>query len=87
MSVKLLIKVVPGSSRNSIVGWHGESVKIKLIAPPEKGKANKALLKLLALKLNLPLSSFVLIRGHSNPNKLIEIQGLTLDEIKHLLKL
>ncbi len=39
---RLSLKVVPGSSRDEIVGWLGDSLKVKVKAPPEKGRANEA---------------------------------------------
>jgi hypothetical protein len=41
-SARLRIKVVPGSSRDEVVGWLGDALKIKVTAPPQKGRANEA---------------------------------------------
>ena len=45
---RLSLKFVPGSSRDEIVGWLGDSLKVKLKAPPEKGRANETVIALLA---------------------------------------
>jgi uncharacterized protein (TIGR00251 family) len=50
---RLSVKVVPGSSRNQIVGSLGDALKIKVMAPPEKGKANEAVVELLSMKLGI----------------------------------
>ena len=45
---RLSLKFVPGSSRDEIVGWLGDSLKVKVKAPPEKGRANETVIALLA---------------------------------------
>jgi uncharacterized protein len=52
-AARLTVKVVPGSSRNQIVGWLGNALKIKVTAPPEKGRANEAVVAILADRLGM----------------------------------
>jgi len=78
----LKIKVVPGSSRNHIAGWLGESLKIRVTANPEKGKANDAVVTLLADTLKIPKQDITLSSGASSPRKVFKISGLSHSEIK-----
>lgn len=73
---RLHLKVVPSSSRDQIVGWLGESLKVKVKAPAEKGKANAAVIDLIASKLNIPRDSMSIISGETSPAKVIEILGV-----------
>jgi uncharacterized protein len=73
---KITVKVIPSSSRDAIVGWLDEALKIKVKAPPERGKANIAVIDLLATKLGVDKRSIEVISGHSSPAKIIEIHGL-----------
>jgi len=79
---RLNVKVVPGSSRNQIVGWLGDALKIKVMAPPEKGKANEAVVELLATKLGINADDIVVESGHSSPSKVISITGMDDEAIK-----
>ncbi|TWT62097.1 DUF167 domain-containing protein [Rubinisphaera italica] len=79
---RLHLKVVPSSSRDQIVGWLGEALKIKVKAPPEKGKANASVIELIATKLNIPRESMSLISGETSPVKVIEIQGVDNPQLK-----
>ena len=81
----LKIKVVPGSSRNYIAGWLGESLKIRVTAIPEKGKANDAVITLLADTLEIPKQDVTLSSGASSPRKVFKISGLSHSEIKSRL--
>ncbi|MHC4707818.1 MAG: DUF167 domain-containing protein [Planctomycetota bacterium] len=81
----LQVKVVPGSSRNQIAGWLGESLKIRVTANPEKGKANDAVVSLLADTLRIPKQDVTISSGASSPIKIFKISGLSQSEIKSRL--
>lgn len=71
---QLQLKVVPGASRDEITGWLGEALKVKVSAPPEKGKANRAVLKLLAKLLGVSKSSITIVSGETSQQKVLEIE-------------
>ena len=67
--METLLKIVPGSSQNIIAGWLGENLKIKVGSPPESGKANKAVIALLARQLNIHKTAITIISGGKTPIK------------------
>lgn len=70
------VKVVPGSSRTAVAGtWNG-MLKVKVAAPPEKGKANKALVEFIATALGIRAKDVTVVSGETNPVKHIEIAGI-----------
>ena len=79
---RLNIKVVPGASRDQIVGWLGNALKIKVTAPPEKGKANEAVVTLLAKTLGVRRDIIEIVSGHGSPAKTVEIALMDNDAIK-----
>lgn len=79
---RLNVKVVPGSSRDQIVGWLGDALKIKVMAPPEKGAANNAVIGLLAKTLGLSTNAIHIESGHASPTKVITVTGLDDEAIK-----
>lgn len=82
---RLQIKVVPGASSSGIAGWLGDALKIRVSAPPEKGKANKEVLALLSEVLQVPLSSLKISRGSSSSLKSIEVETLAQEELQRRL--
>jgi uncharacterized protein (TIGR00251 family) len=82
---RLNVKVVPGSSRDQIVGWLGDALKIKVMAPPEKGRANEAVVELLSMKLGISTDDIEVVSGHSSPSKVIAIEGMDDEAIKKAL--
>ncbi len=75
--MEIHVKVVPGSSRDQIVGRLGDALKIKVAAPPEGGKANEAVCSLLAQALGLSRGQVRIAAGHSRPLKRLEISGVS----------
>ena len=75
--MKLTVKVVPGASRTEIVGWLGEALKVRVSAPPERGKANAAVEAAIAAALGLPDTAVNVVLGTTSPRKTVEISGMT----------
>ena len=84
-SCTLAVKVIPGASRDELCGWLGETLKVRLSAPPVDGRANDALVALLAETLGRPRRAVTLVRGAAARQKLVRIDGLTLAESKDRL--
>jgi uncharacterized protein (TIGR00251 family) len=73
--IKLTVKVTPNAKRNAIDGWQDKILKVKVQAPPDKGKANDALIAFLADSFHLSKSQIRLVSGHTNRLKQLEIDG------------
>jgi uncharacterized protein (TIGR00251 family) len=76
-TVVLHVKVVPGASRDRVAGRYGLGVKVQTSAPPEGGRANGAVAKILAQFLGVRPAQVVLERGHANPRKQFRISGVS----------
>ena len=80
--VLITVKIVPGSSRTESVGMHGQMYKIKIAAPPEKGKANKMLIIFLAEQLNIKKNAIQIKSGQTSPVKQVLLQGVTTQDVQ-----
>lgn len=74
--VLLPVQAQPKARKNAIVGTHDGRLKIAVTQPPEKGKANAALMKLLATSLKLRRSQIELISGVTSSKKMFRITGV-----------
>ena len=81
----MAIKVVPGASRTEIAGWLGDALKVRVSAPPERGKANAAVEALIAEALGLPAGLVRVASGPTSPRKTVQISGLSEREILRML--
>jgi uncharacterized protein len=83
----LRLTVVPGAQRTQVVGLHGDRLKIRLAAPPEKGLANRELIDFLAHSLKLPKSSLQLTMGAQSRLKVVAVNDLSPDLARRLGRL
>jgi uncharacterized protein len=81
------VKVVPGSSRDKVVGLLGGALKVKVAAPPEDGKANRAVCELLAGAIGVPVGNIQITGGHSKPMKRVAIGGVDAERLHQALGL
>ena len=79
-------KIVPGSSKNKIVGVYNDTIKIALTAPPVEGKANKKCIAYLAKYFDVAKSKIVIISGQTSKNKLIRIYDISQKEFLEKLE-
>ena len=80
------VKVIPRSSRTEILGKENDIYRMKLTDPPVEGKANKAVIALLAEKLGVPKREIEIVSGKTGRLKTIRIRGLTAGEVAQALK-
>lgn len=68
-----MVKVKPNSKKQSVECIANNTYVVCTSAPPVDGKANESVLKLLSSEMNLPVSRFRILKGHTSKTKLIEI--------------
>lgn len=82
------VKIVPGSSKNKIIGAYNDALKISIAAPPVEGKANKKCIAYLAKYFDVAKSKIEIISGQTSKNKLIKIYDISpkefLDKIEKI---
>jgi uncharacterized protein len=82
---RITVRLTPRGGRNAIDGWDGETLRVRVASAPVDGKANDALMRLLAKALGLAPSRLNLISGAQARVKTIEVDGLSADEVRRAL--
>ena len=85
VSTRLRLRVAPGAARSGVVGRHGEAWTVRVAAPAEAGRANDAVVRLLAETLSLPRTSVTLVSRHGGRDKIVELAGIDPVEIDRCL--
>lgn len=87
--MRLTVRITPRASKNAVLGWAedadgGKYLKVSVTAVPEKGKANRAVIEILSQAFKLPKSAFTIVRGETDRIKLIDIEGLSCNDLPDL---
>ena len=84
-TIRLHLRVSPGAGRSAVVGRHGDAWKLRVAAPPERGRANASVVSLLATSLEIGRPDVRIVSGAVSRDKVVEIVGLTLEEAEQRL--
>jgi uncharacterized protein (TIGR00251 family) len=84
-TTRLTLRVSPGAARSEVVGRHGDGWKLRVVAAPERGRANASVVELLAESLHLSRPDVRIVGGASSRDKTVELVGLSLPEVERLL--
>lgn len=83
--VRIRVWVQPGAKRTEVVGMHGDALKLRVAAPPEKGRANEAAGAALADLLGVRASDVTLVSGTTSRSKTFEVRGVTASQARTAL--
>jgi uncharacterized protein len=86
-SVVLRLHVQPGAGRTAVQGRHGDALKVRVAAPPEKGRANDACTTLVAELADVKPAAVELVAGATSRAKRFRIAGADVDELVRRLEL
>jgi uncharacterized protein (TIGR00251 family) len=83
--VELRVRAVPGASRPGIAGLLGDRLKIRVAEPPEEGRANAAIERLLADRLGIHPRDISIAAGHASRDKTVHVRGVDETALDRLL--
>ncbi|MGI8759331.1 MAG: DUF167 domain-containing protein [Acidimicrobiales bacterium] len=84
--IVLRLHVQPGAGRTEVVGRHGDALKVRVAAAPERGRANEACSRLLAEVFGVKPSAVVLVGGEANRSKRFAVTGVDGDAVRGQLE-
>jgi uncharacterized protein len=79
---RIAVRIAPRASRDSIGATLGGEVIVRVTAPPVDGRANEALIRLLAKRLKVGRRAVSVVQGRHSRRKVVEIRGLSEDEVR-----
>ena len=85
--VVVRVHVQPGAGRTAVAGRYGDALKVKVGAPPERGRANEAVVALIADVLGVPASSVSVVGGETSRSKRLRVSGIAPADVERRLAL
>ena len=83
---RITVRLTPRGGRDAIDGWDGDVLRVRVASAPVDGKANDALLRLLAKALGIAPSQLTLVAGAQTRLKTVEVDGLAVEDIRSVLR-
>ena len=84
-TTRLRLRVIPGAGRTRIDGRYGDAWKVRVAVAPERGRANDAVVELLARALAVPRGRSEIVGGHVSRDKVVAVHGLPEAEVDERL--
>ncbi|MGH2400151.1 MAG: DUF167 domain-containing protein [bacterium] len=82
---RIAVRVSPGAREDAVTGWQDNTLRVRVRAAAEQGKANEAVCRLIAKALDLPRSRVSIARGATARGKVLHIEGIDDEEARHKL--
>ncbi len=74
--MKLLVRIVPNAKQSEAIGWEGQTLKVRIAAPPIEGKANEELIRLMAELCDCSPSEVEILKGMGSKQKTLDVPRL-----------
>jgi uncharacterized protein len=83
---RISVRVKPAAKQDTLIGTYGGRLKMTVVAPPEKGKANEAVARVMAGALNLATSRVRVISGFGSQDKVVFVEGCSAQQVRERLE-
>ena len=80
------VRVQPRASRTEVAGEHAGAIKLRIVAPPVEGKANRECIRFLARLLEVPPRAIEIVSGDSSRDKIIRVQDMSAARVRDVLR-
>jgi hypothetical protein len=83
---RMKVRVKPSAKQDTLIGPYNGALKMTVVAPPDRGKANAAVARVLAGALNLGTSRVKVVAGFASPDKVVFIEGCGPEDVRRRLE-